>query len=166
MLISLIDRINQIIAKATSWLVLALILELVYDTIMRYLFNVAVMWSYDISYMLYGIIFMLSVPYVENINKHVRIEILYDKLSKKMRAFLDIIGYLILYLPSSLVLLYFGWNFFWESYNLKEVSGASMWAAPIYPFKFVIPLTGLLLLLQTISEIMKRILIIKGKLEQ
>ena len=166
MLISFIDRINQIIAKATSWLVLALILELVYDTIMRYLFNVAVVWSYDISYMIYGIIFMLSVPYVEKMDKHVRIEILYDRLSKKMKAFLDIIGYFLLYLPSSLVLLYFGWKFFWESYTLKEVSGASMWAAPIYPFKFIIPLTGALLLLQTISEIMKRILIIKGKTER
>ncbi len=154
----IIDKLNEIIAKAISWLVLILILELVYDTIMRYLFNVAVIWSYDISYMLYGIIFMLAVPYVEKIDKHVRIEILYEKFPFKIKVLLDILGYVLLYLPSAMALLYFGWRFFWESYKLKEVSGASMWAAPIYPFKFIIPLSGALLLFQTISEIIKRII--------
>ncbi len=163
MVISFIDKLNEIIAKSISWLVLILILELVYDTIMRYLFNIAVLWSYDISYMLYGIIFMLAVPYVEKIDKHVRIEVLYEKFPSKIKNIVDIIGYVLLYIPSSIVILYFGWKFFWESYQLKEVSGASMWAAPIYPFKFIIPLTGLLLLLQSISEILKRIFTLKGK---
>ncbi len=152
-----IDKINTVISRIVSWLVLILILELIYDTIMRYLFNVAVEWSFDISYMLYGIIFMLAIPYVEHINKHVRIEVVYNILSPRIQIVIDIIGYIFIYLPVSIALLYFGWNFFYESFTLRETSGASMWAPPIYPFKFIIPLTGFLLLLQTISELIKRI---------
>jgi TRAP-type mannitol/chloroaromatic compound transport system permease small subunit len=67
---SFIDKLNELISRIVSWLVIFLIVELVYDTVMRYVFNVAVEWSYDISYMLYGIIFMLAIPHVEYLNKH------------------------------------------------------------------------------------------------
>jgi len=153
---SFIDKLNELISRIVSWLVIFLIVELVYDTVMRYVFNVAVEWSYDISYMLYGIIFMLAIPHVEYLNKHVRIEVLYNKLSYRMRLVVDIIGFLFVYLPVSIVLLYFGWKFFYQSYIIKETSGASMWSPPIYPFKFIIPLTGFLLTLQTLSELIKR----------
>lgn len=155
---NLIDKLTYLITRLISLLVIFLILELVYETIMRYVFNYAVVWSFDISYILYGIIFMLSIPHVEVIDKHVRIEVIYNKLSKKARLTLDLMGYLIFYLPVSVAITYFGWNFFYESYVIRETSGATMWSPPIYPFKFIIPLTGFLLFLQSLSQIVKRII--------
>ncbi len=152
---NILDRVNKLIAQVVSYLVLILILELIYDTVMRYVFNVAVEWSFDISYMLYGVIFMLCIPHVDYLNKHVRIEVFYNKLSKKRRLVADIIGYVFIYLPISISLMVYGWNFFYRSYMLRETSSVSMWSPPIYPFKFLIPFTGFLIFLQTISNIIK-----------
>ena len=154
---NIIDKINKIISNIVSYLVIILILELVYDTVMRYVFNIAVEWSFDISYMLYGIIFMLAIPHVDYLNKHVRIEIFYNRFSKRLKSIVDIIGYILIYIPISISLLIFGWKFFYISYKIKETSGASMWSPPIYPFKFIIPLTGFLFLLHTLSRLIKTI---------
>ncbi len=74
---------------------------------------------------------------------------------KKYKNLVDILGYIFLYIPISLSLLVYGYQFFYTSYKIKETSGASMWSPPIYPFKFIIPLTGLLLFLHTISQLFK-----------
>ncbi|GAB6886858.1 hypothetical protein JCM13304A_03560 [Desulfothermus okinawensis JCM 13304] len=152
---NIIDRINKFIVNLVSYLVIILILELVYDAVMRYVFNTAVEWSFDISYILYGVIFMLAIPHVDYLNRHVRIEVIYNRLSKKYKNLVDILGYIFLYIPISLSLLVYGYQFFYTSYKIKETSGASMWSPPIYPFKFIIPLTGLLLFLHTISQLFK-----------
>ncbi len=81
---NIIDRINKFIVNLVSYLVIILILELVYDAVMRYVFNTAVEWSFDISYILYGVIFMLAIPHVDYLNRHVRIEVIYNRLSKKV----------------------------------------------------------------------------------
>ncbi len=147
-----INRINDWIAKAVAYLVPLLILELVYDTFSRYLFNAPTEWSYDISYMLYGAIFMLGSAHTLKLDRHVRIESIYSRLSLRGRAIIDGICYLILYFPSTIALLYFGTIFAIKSWKMWESGGESMWQPPIYPFKTVLPLSALLLFLQGIVQ--------------
>jgi TRAP-type mannitol/chloroaromatic compound transport system permease small subunit len=143
-----VDKLSEWIGKGVAWLIPLLILELVYDTAARYLFNTATGWSYDVSYMLYGAIFMLGASHTLVRDGHVRIEIIYHRVSPRARALIDALGYLLLYLPAMGALLYFGLGFALKSWRMGETSGASMWSPPIYPFKAVLPLAAFLLLLQ------------------
>jgi TRAP-type mannitol/chloroaromatic compound transport system permease small subunit len=149
---NLIDRISTGIGKGAAWLGPLLIAELVYDTVARYLFNAPTEWSYDISYMLYGALFMLGAPYTLLRDENVRIELIYEKLSARARALIDVIGYVIFFFPSVGAILYFGSSFAYRSWALWERSGVSMWSPPIYPFKTILPLAAFLLLLQGITE--------------
>lgn len=150
-----IDRINEWVAKAVAFFVPLLILELVYDTIARYVFNAPTEWSYDISYMLYGAIFMLGSAYTLRIDRHVRIESIYSRLSTRGKAIIDGICYLLLFFPSMSSLLYFGSKFAIKSWKMLEMGGESMWQPPIYPFKTVLPLSALMLLLQGIVQFIR-----------
>jgi len=156
-----VDRLSVWTGKGSAWLIPLLIAELVYDTIARYLFNAPTAWSYDISYMLYGTAFMGGAAYTLLRDEHVRIEIIYEKVSPKTRAVIDAIGYVIFFFPSMGVLLYFGTEFTIKSWRMLETSGESMWSPPIYPFKTVIPVTVLVLLLQGIIQFLRCIIAIK-----
>ena len=151
----LIDQINKWAGKAVSWLVPILILELVYDTVARYVFNAPTAWSYDISYMLYGAIFMLGAAYTLQIDEHVRIETFYGKMSPKSKALIDAICYVLLFFPVMAVIFYFGGVFALKSWKIMEAGGDSMWQPAIYPFKTVLPVAAFLLILQGIAEFIR-----------
>lgn len=157
-----IDRLNRWVAAGVSWLVPVLILELVYDTAARYIFNAPTEWSYDISYMLYGAIFMLGSAYTLQVDRHVRIETFYEKASPRAKAVIDAIGYLVFFFPVMIMLLWYGGRFALKSWQMLERSGDSMWQPVIYPFKAVFPLTALLLLLQGIVQFVRCIRTIAG----
>jgi TRAP-type mannitol/chloroaromatic compound transport system permease small subunit len=150
-MLGLIDRINAWVGKGVAWLVPVLILELVYDTAARYLFNAPTQWSYDISYMLYGTIFLAAAAYTLQKDKHVRIELFYDRFSPRGKALMDCLGYLVFFFPALLALIYYGTLFAWKSWVLLETGSESMWQPPIYPFKTVLPLASFLLLLQGLA---------------
>jgi len=150
-----IDATTRWTAKAAAWLVPLLVLELVYDTAARYLFNAPTSWSYDMSYMLYGAIFMLGAAHTLHIDRHVRIETFYGKLSARGKALVDGIGYLLFFFPVVGCLLYFGSEFALRSWKMFEVGSESMWQPPIYPFKTILPLAAALLLLQGASEFLR-----------
>lgn len=146
-----IDRISAWAGKGVSWLVPILILELVYDTAARYLFNAPTMWSYDISYMLYGTIFLVAAAYTLQLDKHVRIELFYDRLSTRGQAIIDCLGYLVFFFPALLALIFYGTEFAIKSWKLLETGGESMWQPPIYPFKTILPLASILLFIQGLA---------------
>ena len=152
---NLIDQINKWAGKAVAWLVPILILELVYDTVARYVFNAPTKWSYDISYMLYGTIFMLGAAYTLQIDKHVRIETFYGKMSRKSKALIDAICYVLIFFPAMVAICYFGGVFALKSWKFMEASGDSMWQPAIYPFKTVLPVAAFLLILQGIVEFIR-----------
>ncbi len=158
-----VDRLNNWIAKVVAWFVPVLILELVYDTTARYLFNAPSEWSYDISYMLYGAIFMLGAAHTLRVDKHVRIETIYGRLSHRAKALVDAVCYVILYFPVMIALVYFGGKFALRSWKMWEAGGESMWQPPIYPFKTILPLAAFLLLLQGIVQFIRCVQTIAGK---
>lgn len=147
-----IDKGNTWIGKAVSWLVPLLVLELVYDTVARYLFNAPTAWSYDISYMLYGALFMFGSAWTLKRDEHVRIEVLSDRLPPRGRAVLDLVGYLVFFFPVMIAVVIYGTLFSLESWMILEKGAESMWQPPIYYFKSVLPLAGLYILLQGLAE--------------
>jgi len=157
----IIDKLSEWAGKASAWLIPILIGELVYDTIARYLFNAPTEWSYDISYMLYGAVFMGGAAYTLLLDEHVRIEVIYEKVSPRTRAIIDAVGYVVFFFPSIGALLYFGTKFTIKSWKLLETSGESMWSPPIYPFKTIIPITALLLIFQGFIEFVRCLISIK-----
>jgi len=147
-----IDRLSIKTGKAVSWIVPLLVLELVYDTGARYLFNSPTIWSYDISYMLYGTLFMLGAAWTLQQEQHVRIDLILAKLSPRARAAVDLVGYVVFFFPAVGALVGYGASFSLDSWMILERSGQSMWQPPIYIFKTVIPLAGLLLFLQGLAR--------------
>ncbi len=122
------SELSQLTGKAVAWLILVLILQLVYDTAARYLFNKPTVWAYDVSYMLYGIIFLIGGAYTLLDDEHIRIEVFYTKFSKRQKAVADIIGYLIFFFPVLIILLYSGVLYTVESWEMMERSTVSYWS--------------------------------------
>ncbi len=145
------SELSQLTGKAVAWLILVLILQLVYDTAARYLFNKPTVWAYDVSYMLYGIIFLIGGAYTLLDDEHIRIEVFYTKFSKRQKAVADIIGYLIFFFPCShypFVL----WSIIHCGIMGNDGrSTVSYWSPPVYHFKSTIPVASLLMLIQGIA---------------
>jgi TRAP-type mannitol/chloroaromatic compound transport system permease small subunit len=150
-----VQKVNSISAwsgKAVAWLILPLVLELVYDTVSRYLFNAPTVWSYDLSYMLSGALFMIGGAYTLLSERHIRIEIFYTNFSPRGKAIADVIGYLVFFFPCVGALVYFGVEYAAESWLSQEKSLSSYWSPPVYHFKSLIPLAASLLLLQGLAK--------------
>jgi TRAP-type mannitol/chloroaromatic compound transport system permease small subunit len=158
------SRISQWTGKAVCWLMLILVCELVYDTIARYAFNSPTIWSFDISYILYSLLFMLGGAYTLHEGGHIRVDFLYEKMSSRTRALIDIICSVIFFFPALGALFYYGIRFTAESWAILEHSNSSYWSPPIYYFKAVIPVSAFLLLLQgTVDFIRNAAVLVTGK---
>jgi TRAP-type mannitol/chloroaromatic compound transport system permease small subunit len=120
----------------------------------RYILNKPHAWALDVQIMLYGTLFMLAGAYTLAKNGHVRGDVLYGFFRPRTQATLDLILYIIFFIPGILALTYAGWTFASESAAIREQTFSAD-ALPIYPFKYMIPFAGLLLLLQGIVEIVR-----------
>jgi len=157
----LIDRLNQRIGRAVSWLILATVLISAGNAIMRKAFQISSNAFLEIQWTLFAAVFLLAAGYTLLKNEHVRIDILSSRRSTRAQAWIDVIGGLLFLLPLCVLVLYHAWPFFWTSYTAQEWSnnpgGLMLW-----PAKLMIPLGFTLLLLQGIAEIIKRIAYLAG----
>ena len=159
-----IDRISEWTGKIIAWLVLIMTLEMAYEVIARYFFNAPTKWSFDVSYMLGGTFFLMGACYTLRLGGHVRIDIFYAKFSAKTQAKIDAVLTLIFFFPMWVLLLYKLVPYVYQSWQIWERALESFWRPPIYPFKTVMPVRVLLLLLQGIAEFIRSIhLAIRGK---
>ncbi len=153
--IRVIDAIGERVGRVVAWLVLPLVLGLTYEVFSRYGFNAPTEWAYDTAYMLYGSHFMLGAGYTLLKKGHIRTDIFYDKWTPQRQGWMDAVSYLFLFFPGMFFFLLAGWDSAYHSWTIREVSEASPWRPPIYPFKMVVPLAALLLMLQGVSEFLK-----------
>ena len=151
----LIDTINTWIGKAFSWLIVCLTFTVAYSVIARYVFRAPVDWSVDWSYVLYGVFFMMGGAYTLAQNRHVRGDMIYHSLSVRKQAILDLILYLLFFLPGVSALVWSGFGYAGDSWSIMEKSSTTTASTPIYLFKSFIPIAGVLLLLQGIAEIIR-----------
>jgi TRAP-type mannitol/chloroaromatic compound transport system permease small subunit len=158
-----IDSISEWTGKVFSFLILFIVALVVYEVVLRNLFNLSSLWAFELSIMIYGVHFMLGAAYTLKQKGHISIDIFYSRFSTKAKAILDIITYTIFFFPFIIILLKAGISFAWSSIKILEVS-QSNWAPPLYPLKVIIPVTFFLLTLQGISKIAKDIIfLVKGE---
>lgn len=154
-IVRVIDRFTEITGKAVAFLVLPLVGGLVYEAFSRYLFNAPTDWAFDTTYMLYGTLFMLGAAYTLLKGGHIRTDLIYRNLSPRQQGAIDAALYLFLFFPGMIFFLLAGWDYAYRSWITGETAAVSPWRPPIYPFKTVIPLAAVLLLIQGVSELLK-----------
>jgi len=150
-----IDRLSTAVGQVFAWCIVALTAVVTYEVVARYAFRAPTTWGYDVSYMLYGTLFMMAGAYALSRNGHVRGDFLYRMLSPRRQAWLDLVLYFLFFFPGIFAFMISGWHFFEESHRQNERSMFSPTGPVIWPFKFLIPLVGFLLLLQGIVEVVR-----------
>jgi TRAP-type mannitol/chloroaromatic compound transport system permease small subunit len=153
----MLDPIAIWSGKIVAWLIVPMIFSLGYEVLARYVFNAPTLWAYDMTFMLYGAFFMLGAAYTLQRKGHIRTDSYYANWSARRQGWTDAACYVMFFLPFIVVFLWAGWGYFAKAWITDERFVSSPWRAVAWPFKAVMPLTGLLLALQGISEICKSV---------
>jgi TRAP-type mannitol/chloroaromatic compound transport system permease small subunit len=153
--IRVVDTFSAWSGKAVAWLILPLVASLTYEGLARYLFNAPTLWAYDLSYMLYGALFMLGAHYTLLKGAHIRTDMLWEKFSPRTKGRIDVIAYVFFFFPAMILLFYASVDEAWASWRMGELSEQTAWRPILWPFKAVVPLTALLLMVQGVSELLK-----------
>src|SRR6476620_11260787 len=154
-LLHTIDGISTWFGKAAAWLIVGLMALVCAEVFKRYILNMPTAWIFDASTMLYGTLFMIAGAYTLAQNAHVRGDFLYSSMRPRMQAGLDLVLYIAFFLPGIAALIYSGWVFFGESWAINEHSNVTADGPPLWQFKLMIPVAGVLVMIQGIAEIVR-----------
>jgi TRAP-type mannitol/chloroaromatic compound transport system permease small subunit len=150
-----IDAVNDRLGVLASWLVIAACLISAANAMSRYAFDLSSNAWLEIQWYLFAAIVMFGASYTLKVNEHVRVDIVYTHLSERGKLWLDMLGTAIFLVPSMLVIAWYSWPFFMQSWAINEMSG-NAGGLLRWPVKFLVPLGFFLVALQGISEIIKR----------
>jgi TRAP-type mannitol/chloroaromatic compound transport system permease small subunit len=150
-----IDQVSLWSGKAVAWLIVPMVAMLAGEVIVRYTFAPTV-WALDMATMLYGTHYLMAAAMTLYLGKHIRTDFFYERWSPRTQAWVDVICYLLLFLPGMVMFVWLSWDFAAESWDLKETL-MTTWRPPAYWYKSVIPLSAATLLLQGISELLKSV---------
>lgn len=156
-----IDGISTWVGKAAAWLILVLMMAVCIEVFKRYLLNAPTAWIFDLDNMLYGSLFMLCGAYTLAQNAHVRGDFLYSSMQPRTQAALDLVLYILFFIPGIAALIYAGADYAANSWRIAEHSNVTSDGPPVYHFKTVIPVAGALVMLQGVAEIMRAIVCLK-----
>jgi TRAP-type mannitol/chloroaromatic compound transport system permease small subunit len=151
----IIDEISTWVGKAAAWLIIVLMAAVCIEVFKRYIMNMPTAWIFDATNMLYGTAFMLCGAYTLAQNAHVRGDFLYSSMRPRMQASLDIVLYVVFFIPGIAALIYAGSEYAADSWRIGEHSNVTADGPPIYHFKAMIPLAGVLVMLQGVAEIVR-----------
>lgn len=149
-----VDALSTWFGKACAWSVIALTLLISWEVFSRYVMNNPHAWVLDAQIMLYGLLFMTAGAYTLAKNGHVRGDVLYGFFQPRTQATIDLVLYIVFFLPGIVALTWAGWEFANASLAIREQTFNAD-PLPVYPFKFVVPVAGAFLLLQGIVEIIR-----------
>jgi TRAP-type mannitol/chloroaromatic compound transport system permease small subunit len=156
-----IDALNLHIGKWVSWLILAMVLISATNATVRKVFDTSSNAWLELQWVLFSMVFLLCSPWTLLANEHIRIDIINNMLPKQVRNVIDVVGHALFLLPLCLLMVVTGLPFFIRSYEINEQS-MNAGGLPQWPAKFLVFLGFLLLFLQGISELLKRIAIMRG----
>jgi TRAP-type mannitol/chloroaromatic compound transport system permease small subunit len=160
-LLYIVDRISTWAGKACAWLIIALTALVCVEVFKRYILGAPTSWIYDADNMMYGTLFMMCGAYALAQNAHVRGDFLYSSMKPRMQASLDLVLYLSFFVPGILGLIYAGSEYAWESWLIREHSNVTSEGPPVYQFKAIIPVAGVLVMLQGWAEILRCVVCLK-----
>ncbi len=155
-----VSRINGFAGELVAWWSVLAVFVYYYEVIARYVFNSPTNWAHEAMFLMFGMQYLLAGGYVLREGSHVRVDVFYMRLSKRGKALVDILTS-VFFLIFTLTLIWTGWTFFMDSYQVNEVSFTE-WAVQYWPIKFALPLGGLLLLLQGLAQLLKDIAVLKN----
>ena len=150
-----IDRISGWFGKAFAWLIMVMTLGVSFEVFMRYMFNNPTSWAFDVTYIMYGALFMMGGAYALSRDGHVRADFLYRLWRPKTQATVELVLYIIFFFPGVLALIFAGWRYAARSWRYLEVSTFSPANIPIYQFKMIIVAAGVLVLIQGIAQVLR-----------
>lgn len=156
-LVRLIDKFTDRSGLLVAWLNVPMVLAVAYEVFSRYLFNSPTIWSFDVTFMLYGTIFMLGSAYALLKGAHIRTDFYFERWSLRTRNTIDSVAYLVFFFPSLILFFVVSWNEGWYAFTIGETSEQTPWRPILWPFKMVVPLACLLLIIQGISETIKSV---------
>jgi TRAP-type mannitol/chloroaromatic compound transport system permease small subunit len=160
-LLLFVDKISTFVGHVFSWLIVALTLHVSWEVFSRYVLNNPRAWAFDAMIMMYGTLFMMAGAYTLAKAGHVRGDVLYGFFEPRTQATIDLILYIVFFIPGVIALTYAGYYYAAESWAINEHSNITAEGPPIYPFKTVIPLAGAFLLVQGIVEIIRCVICIR-----
>jgi TRAP-type mannitol/chloroaromatic compound transport system permease small subunit len=149
-----VDRLSTWLGQAFAWAIVLLTLMITWEVYSRYVLNSPHDWALNLQIMMYGTLFMMAGAYTLSKNGHVRGDVLYGFFRPRTQATIDLVLYIVFFLPGIVALTYAGWSYANEALAIREKTFSAT-PLPLYPFKFVIPFAGVLLLLQGIVEIVR-----------
>jgi TRAP-type mannitol/chloroaromatic compound transport system permease small subunit len=150
-----IDQVAVVSGRIVAWMVVPMVLSLCYEVVSRYVFNAPTQWAYDMTFMLYGSFFMLGSAYTLQRKGHVRTDSWHANWSPRRQAWVDLTCYVLMFLPFAGVFVFVGWGYFVKAWVTNETFVSSAWQPITWPFKLAMPLAGLLLIIQGVSECLK-----------
>src|SRR6187397_3264232 len=156
-----IDGISTWVGKAAAWLIMGLMFLVCAEVFKRYILNAPTAWIFDASNMMYGAAFMLGGAYTLAQNAHVRGDFLYSSMRPRTQAGLDLVLYIVFFIPGIAALIYAGADYAADSWRIAEHSNVTSDGPPVYHFKTVIPIAGALVLLQGLAEIARCVMCLK-----
>ena len=157
----LVDEISTWVGKTAGWCILVLTFTTSYEVFSRYLFGAPTEWAFDASYMLYGTLFMMAGAYALSRNSHVRGDFIYRAWSARRQASIDLVLYFLFYFPGMIAFVYGGYGFSELSRRMNEHSSASPNGPIVWPFKWLIVVVGVLMVIQGIVEVFRCLICIR-----
>ncbi|MET0652469.1 MAG: TRAP transporter small permease subunit [Hyphomicrobiaceae bacterium] len=153
--IRVIDTFTDITGSIFAWLAVPLVAGVAYEVFARYLFNAPTVWAYDLTYMLYGALFMLGAAYALHKGAHIRTDFFWDSFTPRTKGIIDSISYVVFFFPSLTALGLISFHEAFYSFQINETSDQTPWRPILWPFKFIVPTACVLLMIQGFSELLK-----------
>jgi TRAP-type mannitol/chloroaromatic compound transport system permease small subunit len=150
-----IDKFTHLTGMAVAWLCVPLSLVVFWEVFSRYVLEVPTLWAYDMSYMLYGALFMLGAHFALMRGAHIRTDMLWEKFSDRTKGKIDFYAFILLFFPGMILLFGASIDDAIRAFEMGERSEQTAWRPLLWPLKSVVPLTAALLMIQGVSEIMK-----------
>ncbi len=156
-----IDRISTYVGQAFAWLIVGLTFMISWEVFSRYVLSNPHPWAFDVMIMMYGTLIMMAGAYTLSKGGHVRGDVLYGFFEPRTQAILDLLLYVLFFIPGVFALAWAGYNFAADSWAINEHSNVTADGPPVYPFKTALPLAGLFLLLQGAVEMVRCVICIR-----
>ena len=155
------DRLSAWFGKVFAWCVMIMTLGVGYEVVVRYLFRAPTPRAFDLSYMMYGTMFMMAGAYTLSRDGHVRGDFVYRLWRPRTQATVELVLYFLFFFPGVIALVFSGWRYASRSWRYLEVSNMSPANIPIYQFKTVIIAAGILLVIQGVAQVFRCIITIR-----
>jgi TRAP-type mannitol/chloroaromatic compound transport system permease small subunit len=156
-----IDKVSTWVGQAFSWLIVVLTALMTWEIFSRRFFDKPHAWTFDGQIQLYGMLFMAAGAYTLSKSGHVRGDVLYGFFAPRVQAALDLVLYVVFFVPGIVALAYAGYIYAGESWAIRELSSVMADGPPVYQFKTFIPIAGVLLLVQGFAEIARCVICLR-----